>query len=614
MLQPAGSWLGPKWWTCCSDTSRWFGPLTSRWRQGSRQIISCQSLNTDKETRTAQLSVEWNYAIISDPIRIHEYILHRCGVVLHEQKLRRESRIRVSRVQHQTMAVGDLAPSPSLYPSFPAHISAKNFEQDLNSQLCLCASVWWMNEWMIIVTLRCDAESKHLGLDAAWDALVAGWSGGATIAASWADALCFFHPRPVASFLAKLMVAPLIDQLQSLTVHATACAQYLSLAFTSSGLSPAASHGHTTAHELELPSRRVIKQFPAKISTISNRFAMSHHDESRRTSRVGAYQGWRSSSWWRRAALARPEPAPAPPPPPCWAAGVRPRSAGSWSSRARAPAACRRARGSRGSWSRSPDPRTPWAPPGRRRSGSAPSPSRRRSPLRWQKRRPGTPPRRRQPPRASTPAAATPPVPAPAAAAAAHARRPPPRPPPPPLLRRCSWHGGAGRGVARAGAGAEAARAASTAAAPATRWWWWSPCRRAARRGRSPSSTSSRRLPSLSACLSGTRWLWLRVSLLLCLVGSLVGERRGYKYEGVLQEREGPVGAGWGPPVWTAEVVPSERAVPWGMHVRVTWPRRRSLVTRHSCKILSPSLRGQLQWCFLFFSCPKQRNVPAKWN
>jgi hypothetical protein len=37
---------------------------------------------------------------------------------------------------------------------------------------------------MIIVTLRCDAESKHLGLDAAWDALVAGWSGGATIAAS----------------------------------------------------------------------------------------------------------------------------------------------------------------------------------------------------------------------------------------------------------------------------------------------------------------------------------------------------------------------------------------------------------------------------------------------
>jgi hypothetical protein len=36
-----------------------------------------------------------------------------------------------------------------------------------------------------------------------------------------------------------------IDQLQSLTVHATACAQYLSLAFTSSGLSPAAIQSRT---------------------------------------------------------------------------------------------------------------------------------------------------------------------------------------------------------------------------------------------------------------------------------------------------------------------------------------------------------------------------------
>jgi hypothetical protein len=37
-------------------------------------------------------------------------------------------------------------------------------------------------------------------------------------------------------------------------------------------------------------------------------------------------------------------------------------------------------------------------------------------------------------------------------------------------------------------------------------------------------------------------------------------------------------------------------------------------VTRYSCKILSPSLLGQLQTLFLVFSCPKQGNVPAANN
>ena len=85
----AGSWLGPKWWTCCSDTSHWMGPLASRWRQLGK--VAGRLYNVKAWTQTKKQgrhSSAWNYAIISDRIRIHEYILHRCGVVLRSPKIK----------------------------------------------------------------------------------------------------------------------------------------------------------------------------------------------------------------------------------------------------------------------------------------------------------------------------------------------------------------------------------------------------------------------------------------------------------------------------------------------------------------------------------------------
>lgn len=158
----AGSWLGPKWWTCCSDTSHWIGPFYLRHDEGK---VAGRLYHVKAWTQTknqGRHSSAWNYAIISDRIRIHEYILHKCGVVLHEQKFRRESRIRATTTSDQTMA-GDLAwpPLPFSIPPPFLHIFQQNFRARFESTT-LCASVWRMNDQRDAM-MRCRVQAYWFG-------------------------------------------------------------------------------------------------------------------------------------------------------------------------------------------------------------------------------------------------------------------------------------------------------------------------------------------------------------------------------------------------------------------------------------------------------------------